>query len=77
LESQGRSQHFLSVYAEYRNAKDVTTKRIYLETMEEILRGTPKYIVSGGKDGVAPFLPLPLPQSPARPTEAKKPGATP
>jgi membrane protease subunit HflK len=77
LESQGRAQHFLSVYNEYKNAKDVTTKRIYLETMEAILRGTPKYIVSGGKDGVAPFLPLPLPQSSARPTEPKKPGGTP
>ncbi|MFO0996468.1 MAG: FtsH protease activity modulator HflK [Alphaproteobacteria bacterium] len=77
LESQGRAQHFLSVYNEYKNAKDVTTKRIYLETMEEILRGTPKYIVNGGREGVAPYLPLPLPQSPAHPPESKKPGAAP
>lgn len=60
--SQGDAKRFLSVYNEYKVAKEVTTQRIYLETMEEILRRTNKIIIdsSGGRGpGVVPYLPLP------------------
>ena len=58
--SQGEASRFLAVYNEYRQAKDVTKKRIYLETMEEILQGMNKVIVdSKGSNGVVPYLPLP------------------
>jgi len=72
-EATGNSQRFLSVYNEYRNARDVTMKRIYFETMEEILRGAKK-IVAGDKTGLAPYLPLPVPPTAA---PAPKQGGTP
>jgi membrane protease subunit HflK len=44
---------------EYAKAKDVTLKRIYLETMEEVLQGMNKIIVDDvGSSGVVPYLPL-------------------
>lgn len=58
--AQGDASRFTQVYNEYRQAKDVTTKRMYLETMEQIMRGTNKVIVDGqnGGQGVVPYLPL-------------------
>lgn len=57
--AEGDAARFLSVYNEYVAAKDVTKKRIYLETMEDILAGMDKIILDG-KDGsgVVPYLPL-------------------
>ena len=62
-EALGEAKRFLSVYNEYKLAKDVTIRRLYLETMESVFRGTPKFIIGGGEGGtnVAPYLPLPLP----------------
>lgn len=58
--AQGESARFSSVYAQFKQAKDVTRKRIYLETMEEILQGMNKVIVDGkGTQNVLPYLPLP------------------
>jgi membrane protease subunit HflK len=39
-------------------AKDVTMRRIYLETMEEILRRNPKIIVDDRLQGLVPLLNL-------------------
>ncbi len=60
-EAQGEAQRFLSVYNEYKVAKDVTSRRLYLETMENVLRGTDKVIIDKGQGGggVVPYLPLP------------------
>ncbi len=60
--SEGDAERFISVYYEYKQAKDVTTQRLYLETMEEILRRTNKVIIdsgASGAQGVVPYLPLP------------------
>ena len=59
--SEGDAQRFTQVYTAFSAAKDVTTKRIYLETMEEILSNAEKYVIdqSGGASGVVPYLPLP------------------
>ena len=60
--AEGDAQRFLAVYAQYKMAKDVTVKRIYLETMEKVLKGTNKVIIdraAGGAQGVLPYLPLP------------------
>jgi membrane protease subunit HflK len=59
--AQGDASRFTQVYNEYRLAKDVTAKRLYLETMEQILSGSNKVIVDsqGGANGVVPYLPLP------------------
>jgi membrane protease subunit HflK len=56
-EAQGESQRFLSVLQEYEKAKDVTRDRLYFETMEAVLGGTNKVILSG-TSSVVPYLPL-------------------
>ena len=50
-----------SVYKAYSAAKEVTQKRIYLETMEEVLGNVNKIIIDSadGGSGVVPYLPLP------------------
>ena len=56
----GEASRFIAVYEQYAKAKDVTRKRIYLETMEEVLTGMTKVIVDeGAGTGVIPYLPLP------------------
>lgn len=60
-EATGQSARFLKVYGQYAKAKDVTRERIYLETMEHILGGAQKLIVTGkatAAPGVVPYLPL-------------------
>ena len=57
--AQGEASRFSAVYNEYKDAKDVTQKRMYLETMEEIMAGMNKIIIDGkGSQGVLPYLPL-------------------
>jgi membrane protease subunit HflK len=61
--AQGEASRFLSVYAEYVKAPEVTRKRMYLETMEKVFGGMNKVILDGvvggdGGQGVVPFLPL-------------------
>lgn len=56
----GEASRFSSIYNEYRQAKDVTKKRIYLETMENVMDGMNKVIIdSKSGNGVVPYLPLP------------------
>ena len=43
--AKGDADRFLSMLAEYRNAKNLTTTRLYIEAMEEILPRVKKYIV--------------------------------
>ncbi len=55
----GDTARFLSVYNEYKQAKDITKKRIYLETMEEIMANMNKFVIDGeGKNNILPYLPL-------------------
>ena len=58
--AQGEAQRFVSVFEEYAKAKDVTRKRLYLETLERILKGSNKIILENneGASGVVPYLPL-------------------
>ena len=60
-EADGEAQRFVSVYNEYAKAKDVTRKRLFLETMEDVLTNSNKVIIEGGQggSGVVPYLPLP------------------
>ncbi len=60
-EAQGDAARFTSVYEQYKLAKDVTRKRIFLETMENVLGQSNKVIIENGKggSGVVPYLPLP------------------
>ena len=59
-EAKGEAQRFVSVYDEYAKAPEVTRKRLFLETMEGVLRDSNKVILeSGSGQGVVPYLPLP------------------
>ncbi|RWM40363.1 FtsH protease activity modulator HflK [Mesorhizobium sp.] len=70
-EAEGEAQRFISVYNEYAKAPDVTRKRLYLETMERILKDSNKVVVEPGNgQGVLPYLPLPALQPKAPPAPA-------
>lgn len=58
-EATGQAQRFISVYDQYKLAKDITVKRIYLETMEEVFADMNKIILGNDGAGVVPYLPLP------------------
>lgn len=57
-EAAGQAQRFLSVYNAYAVAKDVTLKRLYIETMQDILTKTPSIVVDDKLQGIVPYLPL-------------------
>ncbi|WP_435230150.1 FtsH protease activity modulator HflK [Pseudopelagicola sp. nBUS_20] len=59
-EAEGEASRFSAVLEEYQKAPDVTRKRLYLETMEEVLGGIDKIIIDEqtGGQGVVPYLPL-------------------
>ncbi len=61
-EAQGEASRFSAVLKEYSKAPEVTRKRLYLETMEQVLGDIDKIIldenVGGGGQGVVPYLPL-------------------
>jgi len=59
--AEGDAARFISVYNEYVQAKDVTERRLYLETMEAVLSDMQKLIIDTGAtegQGVVPYLPL-------------------
>ena len=74
-QATGQTQRFLSVLAAYQTAKDVTLRRMYLETMQDILTHSPSLVVDDKLKGLVPFLPLNLP-APAAPRPAA-PGSAP
>ncbi len=57
--AKGDAQRFLSVLEAYRKAEDVTRKRLYLETMQKVLKNAgQKFIISGDGKGILPLLQL-------------------
>jgi membrane protease subunit HflK len=57
--AEGEAARFDSIYTEYRKAPEVTRKRIYLETMNQILpRAGRKVVVDQDVRGVLPLLNL-------------------
>ena len=57
-EAEGEAQRFIQVYQAYKENPEVTRRRMYLETMQNVLTGTDKVIMDGGIQGVVPYLPL-------------------
>jgi len=70
--SEGDAQRFLKVLDAYNVNKDVTTQRIYLETLEDIFQGMNKILIDSkdGGTGIVPYLPL-------RELTPRAPGSTP
>ena len=82
--SQGDADRFTSVYRAFKVAQDVTLQRLYIETMEEILKNSNKIIIdkaAEGQSGVLPYLPLPnllnRPPAPAASSGTPSGGAAP
>ncbi len=58
--AEGEAQRFTSVYNAYKTGKLVTSKRLYLETMEDVLKRSKKVIMEPGQksSNMMPILPL-------------------
>ena len=58
--AKGDAERYLSIYNAYKGGKEVTLKRLYLETMEDVLSKSSKVIVDPSPKGsnVLPYLPL-------------------
>lgn len=76
--AQGEANRFLKTLKEYQEAREVISKRIYIETLEEILPGVEKVIIDGkAADRMLPYLPLDRLNKPPKAPEAaeeKRPG---
>jgi modulator of FtsH protease HflK len=75
--ARGEAQRFLSVLSAYQQAQDITMRRLYLETMEEILRRNPKVLVDDRLQGLVPFLNLGEQNRPAGAASGTRPAAPP
>ena len=58
--AKGDADRFVSVYNSYKSDPDVTSSRIYLETMEKVLSNVNKIIMdkSSSNSGIVPYLPI-------------------
>src|SRR3954466_11419569 len=70
--AQGEATAFEKVYEQYKLAPEVTRRRMYYETMEQVLSKVDKTIIEA--PGVTPYLPLPqvqksLPQTQQEPRQ--------
>jgi modulator of FtsH protease HflK len=59
--AQGEAAEFNKIYEQYKLAPEVTRRRMYYETMEQVLARANKTIVEA--PGVTPYLPLPGPRA--------------
>ena len=50
-EAEGEAQRFISVYDEYAKAPDITRERLFIETMEKVLKDSNKVIIEPGRAG--------------------------
>lgn len=73
--ARGEAQRFIQVYQAYDQARDVTRLRLYLETMEDIIRISPTVVVDERVQNLVPFLPLgDLNRAAAPPQQRPAPG---
>jgi len=57
-EAKGEADRFEKVLGQYQKAPAVTRKRIFIETMQDVLSNTDKIIIDQKSGGVVPYLPL-------------------
>ena len=83
-QATGQAQRFESVLAAYQLAKEVTLRRMYIDTMTDVLSHAQTLVVDDKLRGLVPFLPLNVPPAAARvvtpqsapsPAQAPIPGA--
>lgn len=56
--ASGEASRFSQLAAEYKKSPEVTRKRLYLETMEEVLAATNKVFIDGGDSSNLMYLPI-------------------
>ncbi|NQV17523.1 MAG: FtsH protease activity modulator HflK [Armatimonadetes bacterium] len=57
--AKGDADRFIKMYNQYKNAKSITKKRLYLETMQKILPKVEKvFIIDEDQSGILPLLNL-------------------
>lgn len=56
--ARGDAERFTLLVEQYRAAPEVTRKRLYLETMQDVLSRTPKVLIDGDKGNNMLYLPL-------------------
>ncbi len=66
-QATGQTQRFNNVLSAYQQAKDVTLRRMYLDTMEDVLSRSQPLVVDDKLKGLVPFLPLNIPPPTAAP----------
>lgn len=57
-EAAGEASRFLSVLKAYQEGRDLTTRRLYLEKMQDIFTNSRNVIMDDKAQGVVPYLPL-------------------
>jgi membrane protease subunit HflK len=76
-EATGEAGRFVSVYDEFRKAPEITRRRMYLETMSQVLKPMNKVIVDDAAKGYFQLPQLPRTLSPAaQAAAADQPAAT-
>ncbi len=58
--ARGEADRFSQVLSAYSGAKEITTTRLYLETMEQVLGPANKVVLGNGDNAALPYLPLDL-----------------
>lgn len=72
--AQGEANRFLATLKEYNQAKDIISKRLYIETLEEIFPEIDKVIIDGkGGERLLPYLPLERSGAKSPSPESQKP----
>ncbi|MDR3537217.1 MAG: FtsH protease activity modulator HflK [Acetobacteraceae bacterium] len=79
-QATGQSERFDSVLAAYQAAKDITLRRMYIDTMQDIMSHSQALVIDDKLKGLVPFLPINLPppgapRPPANPSPGSQPAA--
>ncbi|HEX2943605.1 MAG TPA: FtsH protease activity modulator HflK [Rhodopila sp.] len=73
-QATGETKRFDSVLKAYQASKDVTLRRLYLDTMQDVLSHSQSLVVDDKLKGLVPYLPLNLPSAkPAAPAARPAP----
>ncbi len=71
-EATGDAKRFLLIDQEYKKAPEVTRRRIYLETMSQVLAPMNKVIVDDSAKGVVPYFQLPMSKAVSAPSAPQR-----
>jgi membrane protease subunit HflK len=72
--AQGEAQNYTAIYNSYAQARDVTAWRLYLESVDAMLRKSSRVILDSSGKGAAPLAPY-LPLSEIKPAPAPREGS--